>query len=127
MANVRIDENGLPKCPAYDTTPPLVHRSAITAVDAADPPDASGGVDCAGYEYCRFDVTITGTGFNSLDVQVLFWNSRQSLWFGGASRQFTATGQYALAVPDTRGSITFLKVTAFSGTSFSLSADYALS
>ncbi|MFQ5874302.1 MAG: hypothetical protein ACE5JL_10940 [Dehalococcoidia bacterium] len=127
MANVRIDENGVPKGPAYDTTSPQVHRTGVTAVDATDPADATSGVDCAGYEYCRFDITITGTGFNSLDVQVLFWNSRQGLWFGGSSRQFTATGQYALAVPDVRGSIVFLKVTAFSGTSFSLGADYALS
>ncbi|MEE9198473.1 MAG: hypothetical protein V3U26_01610 [Dehalococcoidia bacterium] len=127
MANVRIDENGVPKGPAFDTTPPQAHRSSVSAVDASDPADASGGVDCAGYKYCRFDVTITGTGFTSLDVQVLFWNPRQGLWFGGASRQFTATGQYALAVPDVRGSIVFLKVTAFSGTSFSLGADYALS
>ena len=127
MANVRIDENGVPKGPAFDSTAPLAHRSSVTTVDASDPVDASGGVDCAGYEYCRLDVTITGTGFTSLDVQVIFWDSRQSLWFGGASRQFTATGQYALAVPDVRGSIIFLKVTAFSGTSFNLNADYALS
>ena len=80
MANVRIDENGVPKGPAYDVTTPQAHRSNITAVDATDPADASGGVDCAGYEYCRFDITITGTGFTSLDVQVLFWNSRQGLW-----------------------------------------------
>ncbi|MBI4301762.1 MAG: hypothetical protein HY664_04065, partial [Chloroflexi bacterium] len=84
-------------------------------------------IDAVGYEYCRFDITVTGSGFNSLDVQVIFWNPRQSLWFSGASRQFTATGRYCLAVPDVRGSLTFLKITAFSGTSFSLSADYLLS
>ncbi len=127
MTNVRIDENGLPKAPVYEITTPAVHRAGVTAVDASDPADSSGGVRCAGYECCRFDVNITGMGFTSLDVQVLFWNPRQSLWFAGASRQFTATGRHALAVPDVRGSTVFLKVTAFSGTSFSLSADYALS
>lgn len=127
MANVRLDQNGVPKGPCYDTSIPQVHRTGITAVDSSDPSDSSGGVDAAGYQYCRFDIAITGSGLSSLDVQVLFWNPRQDLWFGGASRQFTATGQYALAVPDVRRTIIFLKVTAFSGTSFSLSADYALS
>ncbi len=127
MANVRLDQNGIPKAPVYEMTAPAVHRSAVTAVDSVDPADTSGAVDCAGYEYCRFDVTITGEGLTSLEVQVIVWNSRQSKWFGGASRSFTATGQYALAVPDVRGSVVFLKVTAFSGTSFSLSADHLLS
>ncbi len=108
------------------STQPRLHRSDITAVDSADPSDTSGAIDTSGYKECRFDITIAGTGFNSLEVQVLFWNSRQSNWMGGGERTFTATGQYALVV-DTRGAIVFLKVTAFSGTSFSLSADYALS
>lgn len=127
MANVRIDQNGLPKGPCYESTAPAQHRSGVAAVDSSDPADTSGAVECSGFQHCRFDITITGTGFQSLDVQVIFWNSRQSKWFGGASRQFTAVGQHALAVPDARGSIIFLKVTAFSGTSFSLSADYVLS
>lgn len=127
MANVRIDENGIPKALSYESTAPLQHRSGVTAVDSTDPADASSGINCDGYQYCRLDLDITGTGFTTLDVQVIFWNSRQSLWFGGASRQFTATGRYALAAPDVRGSTVFLKVTAFSGTSFSLNADYSLS
>lgn len=126
MANVQLDQNGIPKGPVFETTTSLVHRSGITAVDATDPADASGAVDCAGYQQCRFDITITGTGFTSLTVQAIFWDSRQAKWFGGASRQFTTTGQHALAV-DARGAILFLKITAFSGTSFSLSADYCLS
>ena len=127
MANVRIDQNGVPKGPTYDFTTPAVHRSAVTVFDASDPTSAAAGVDCAGYQYCRLDVEITGTGFTSLDVQLLYWNSRQSKWFGGASRQFAATGRYALAVPDARGAILYLKVTAFSGTSFALNADCCLS
>lgn len=125
MANVRIDANGLPKGACFDPTPPAVHRQNVTAVDASDPPEA-GGVNGAGFQHCRFDVTLTGTGFTSLDVQVLFWNSRQSKWFGGASRTFTATGQHALVV-EARGSTIFLKVAAFQGTSFNLGADYVLS
>ncbi|MBI4328953.1 MAG: hypothetical protein HY685_03695 [Chloroflexi bacterium] len=127
MSNVRLDQNGLPKAPVYETTTPAVHRTNVTAVDASDPADASGAVDCVGYEYCRFDISITGTGFTSLTAQVIFWNSRQSLWFAGASRMFTATGRHALAVPDVRGCQVFLKVTAFSGTSFSLNADCMVS
>lgn len=107
-------------------TQPRLHRSGITAVDSSDPADTSGAVDTKGYQECRFDITITGTNFTSLEVQVLFWNSRQGKWMGGAKRTVTATGQYALVL-DSRGAIIFLKVTAFSGTSFSLSADYVLS
>lgn len=126
MANVRLDNNGIPKGPVYESTAPSLHRNGIVAVDAVDPADVSGAVDCAGYEQCRFDITITGVGFTSLTVQALFWNARQAKWLGGASRQFTALGQHALIV-EARGAIVFLKITAFSGTSFSLSADYSLS
>lgn len=126
MANVRLDQNGIPKGPVFETTAPLQHRSGVTAIDATDPADTSGAVDCAGHERCRFDIAITGTGLISLEVQPIFWNSRQSQWFGGAKRQITSTGRHALEVV-VRGAPVFLKVTAFSGTSFSLRADYALS
>jgi len=108
------------------STQPKVHRTGVTSVDSADPSDTSGAVATKGYKECRFDVTISGTNFTSLEVQVLFWNPRQSLWWGGGKRTFASTGQHALVV-DSRGAIIFLKVTAFSGTSFSLSADYVLS
>lgn len=108
------------------STQPRVHRSNITAVDSSDPSDTSGAVDAKGYKECRFDITITGTSLTSLEVQVLFWNLRQEKWMGGGKRTFTSTGQHALVV-DCRGAIIFLKVTTFSGTSFSLSTDYALS
>ena len=107
------------------TTESKLHRSGVTAVDATDPSDTSGAVDTKGYKECRFDITITGT-ITSLEVQVLFWNPRQEKWWGGGKRAFTSTGQHALMV-DCRGITIFLKVTAFSGTSFSLSADYTLS
>ena len=127
MSNVRIDQNGLPKGPVFEGTAPLQHRLGVTAVDVADPADDSGAVDCAGYEACRFDVTVSGVDIQSLAVQVLLWNSRQGDWAAGASRTLTAAGRYALAVPDARGAKLFLKVVSFSGTSFSLSADYVLS
>ena len=108
------------------STQPRLHRSNVTEVDSADPADISGAVDTRGYKEWRFDVTITGVDFSSLEVQALFWNPRQEKWMGGGKRTFTATGQYALVV-DARGAVVFLKITAFSGTSFSLSADYTLS
>ena len=40
MTNIRIDENGLSKSPVYDPTAPLLHRSAVTAVEGLGP----GGV-----------------------------------------------------------------------------------
>ena len=108
------------------STQPKVHRSNITAVDSADPSGIGGAVDTKGYRECRFDIATSGTDFQSLEVQVLFWNPRQEQWFGGGTRTFTSTGRHTLAV-DCRGAIIFLKVTAFTGTSFSLSADYTLS
>lgn len=107
-------------------TQPGTHRTGVTAVDSADPSDTSGAVDTKGYKECRFDITVSGTDFTSLEVQALFWNSRQEKWMGGGKRTLTSTGQHALVV-DSRGAIIFLKVNAFVGTSFSLSADYALS
>lgn len=125
MTNVRIDENGLSKAPVYDPTAPVSHRSSVTAVDGSDPAEADG-IDTAGYEEARFDVDIGGTGFTSLEVQVLFWSSRLSQWFGGGKRLFTATGRHALTA-SCRGQKVYSKVTAFSGTSFTLNADYVLS
>lgn len=127
MPNVRLDQNGIPKAPVYEPATTLAHRSGVTAVDGSDPVGAGGGIDCGGYEYLRLDVAVAGVAVSSLTVQVLLWNARQSLWFGGASRTFTATGRYAIAVPDVRGAVVYLKVTAFTGTSFSLTADATLS
>ena len=126
MANVRIDQNGVPIGPIYIPLAPVAHRSSVTAVDASDPADTTGAVDCTGFQECRFDIALTGTALTSLEVEVIFWNSRQSKWFAGASRVFTATGQHALTV-EARGTIIYLKVVAFSGTSFSLDADHVLS
>lgn len=108
------------------TTQPKIHRSSVSSVDASDPADTTDAVDTRGYSQCRFDITITGTNIQSLEIQVLFWNQRQNLWIGGGKRVFTAAGHYALAV-DSGGAIIFLKVTAFTGTSFNLSADHVLS
>jgi hypothetical protein len=108
------------------TTQPKVHRSNVTSIDAEDPEDASGAVDARGYHLCRFDITITGTNIQGLEVQALFWNPRQGAWMGGGKRTFTAAGRYALAV-DCHGAAIYLKVTSFTGTSFDFSADYVLS
>ena len=126
MANVRLDENGVPKGQVFEATVPQAHRSNVTTVDASDPPDAGPGADTAGYRYCRFDIDLDGSGLQALEVQALFWDSRQGAWFGGGTRRFDATGRYALMV-EARGSVVFLKVTEFTGTSFTLNADYVLS
>ncbi|MFH0847583.1 MAG: hypothetical protein V1894_05995 [Chloroflexota bacterium] len=107
-------------------TQPKIHRTNVTSVDATDPPDTTSAVDTRGYRECRFDLTITGTALQSLEVQALFWNPRQSLWMGGGKRIFNTTGRHALIV-ECNGAIIFLEVTGFSGGSFSLSADYVLS
>jgi hypothetical protein len=124
MTNVRIDENGMAKTPIFDPTAPLSHRSAVAAVDSSDP-EESAGIDTVGYQGARFDVDIGGVDFTSLEVQVLFWSSRLSDWFGGGKRLFTGTGRHATTAI-CRGPKVYLKVTAFTGTSFTLSADYVL-
>lgn len=126
MANVRFDGNGVPMGPAYNPLSPLAHRSSVTAVDGSDPVDTTGAVDCEGFQECRFELTLAGVGLTSLEVAALFWNARQSKWFTGGSRVFTATGQHAL-VANVRGAVVFLKVVAFTGTSFTLDVDYVLS
>lgn len=108
------------------TTQPKNHRSGVTQVDSANPADASGAVDCKGYKECRFDVSISGTGVSSIKVQALFWNSRLGEWFGGGKYTFDCTGNHSISV-DAGGAKVFLKVIEFSGTSFSLAADYTLS
>ncbi|MBM3947248.1 MAG: hypothetical protein FJ315_07630 [SAR202 cluster bacterium] len=125
MTNVRLDANGMPKAPVYDATAPLAHRSAVTAVDGADPAE-SAGIDTSGYRECRLDLDLSGVGVTSLEVQALFWNPRVSAWFGGGRYSVTSTGRHALLVA-CRGQKVFLKVTGFSGTSFSLGVDYCLS
>ena len=61
------------------STQPKLHRSGVTSVDSADPADTSGAIDTKGYKECRFDVTIDGTDFESLEVQ--------GLLLSGGSRQ----------------------------------------
>jgi hypothetical protein len=82
--------------PGIYATQPKVHRSGVTAVDAADPADTSVAIDNKGYGECRFDVTITGTNFQSLEVQALFWNPRQGLWMGGGKRTLRGWGSMPL-------------------------------
>jgi hypothetical protein len=112
--------------PAYNPLAPLAHRNSVTAVDASDPADTTGAVDCEGFQECRFELTLAGVDLTSLEVAALFWNARQSKWFTGGSRVFTSTGQHAL-VATVRGAVVFLKVVAFTGTSFTLDVDYVLS
>lgn len=111
---------------------PQTHRSAVTEVDAANPGDPSGAIDARHYQKCRFDITISGEGFTSLEVQPIFWSEQLESWIETTEKKtFTAIGDHALMIDSSRGilplGILFLKVTAFTGTSFSFSADYVLS
>ena len=126
MANVRFDGNGVPMGPAYNPLAPLSHRASVTAVAGSDPVDPTGAVDCAGFHECRFYLTLAGVALTSLEVAALFWNARQSKWFTGGSRVFTATGQHAL-IANVRGAVVFRTVVAFTGTSYTLDADSVLS
>ncbi len=121
MVDVRIDSRGVPKGPAYEEDPPVLHRAALTAVDAADPTTAGEGVDCGGFRRVRFDVDTTGcTGLTGLTLQLLHWNATAGRYFRGAARDFTAGELAANPVPaleaEVRGGRVFLKLAAATAT-----------
>lgn len=131
MADVRIDSQGVPKGPVYEWTAPVLHRQ-VTAVDSADPTAKSQGVDGSGYRRTRFDIdTTASTDLTALTVQLLVWNDTAGRYFGGAVREFSQAELAASPVPsleaEVRGATTFLKVTAATATSLSLSIYAALS
>ena len=104
--------------PYYEPGAPVLHREAVDAVDAADPPTAGGAVSSAGYERVRFDLDTTGsTALTALKVQVLFWNPLAARFFRGDEREMTAAELADNPVPsldvETRGApAVFLKVVA---------------
>ena len=125
MVDVRIDTRGVPKGPAYEEGPAVLHRASLTAPDASDPTAASAGVDCAGYRRVRLDIDTTGsTGLTALKVQLLHWNGLAGRYFRGAEREFTATDLSANPFPsleaEVRGATVFLKVVSATATSLAL-------
>lgn len=105
---------------------PKLHRTLVTQVDEADPLELSSGIVTAGYKEARFDITLEGEDVNTLEVQLMFYNPRLNVWFGGSSFTFARAGCHTISA-DTRGATIFLKVIDFSGTSFELTADCCLS
>lgn len=110
----------------YYQAQPKPHRSGITQPDADPPVGTMGAVDTAGYAECRFDIALSGQDIQSLKLALLFYNSRCGAWFEGAAYEFNKAGQFAVAAR-TRGATIFLMIREFTGTSFELSADYAMS
>jgi hypothetical protein len=107
-------------------TQPKPHRQAVTQVDAADPSGTGEAVITRGYRECRFDVDLAGQDISGLVLELMFYNARLGAWFAGARYELEEAGRHSLTA-ETRGAAVFLKVAAFSGTSFELSADYCLS
>ncbi len=114
---------------------PKAHRSAVTEVDPASPPPADT-IDARHSQKCRFDVALTGVALTLLTVQPIFWDEATELWVETAeTKSFTAVGDYTVVVDAGAGmmgfkislGLLFLRITAFTGTSFSFSADYLLS
>jgi hypothetical protein len=125
VVDVRIDTRGVPKAPVYEEAQPILHRSGLTAPDAADPTSASEGVDCAGYRRVRFDIdTSASTGLSALRVQLLHWNGAVGKYFRGAEREFDASELAANPLPsleaEVRGATVFLKVISATAMSLSL-------
>lgn len=121
MADVRIDDNGVPKAAVFEQTAPAAHRVAVTAVDAADPASVDLGVASEGYRYVDFDVAVTLGGTDPLvEVAPLYYDATSDTWFRGASQFFVASGRYRVRV-EARGAVVFLQVVALDGTSPTLS------
>ncbi len=125
MPDVRIDSQGVPKAPVYETTTPILHRGPITAPDVADPTGPEAGVDCAGYRMVRFDLDTTGSvGLTALEVRLLVWNEAAGRFFGGAGRRFEGEELAQNPCPsleaEVRGAVVFLKVVDAQAHSLSL-------
>jgi hypothetical protein len=125
MADVRIDTRGVPKGPVYEEAPALLHRPALTAVDADDPTSAAVGVNCAGYRRIRFDIDTGGSvGLTALKVQILNWNVAAGKYFRGAEREFSqqelADNPLPALEAEVRGATVFLKIVSATATSLLL-------
>jgi hypothetical protein len=132
MANVRIDAQGVPKAPVYESTTPVIHRASLTGADAVDPTSAGAGLDCSGYRNVRFDLDTTGSlDITALTVQLLAWNPTAAKYFRGAERRFDQEDLEANPIPsleaEVRGAIVFLKVVDVTAGSLSLSIYASLS
>ena len=102
---------------------PVAHRTAITAADATDP--TSGGIDCGEYTEARFDIVKNSGTVTALEVQLLFWNSKQAAFMRGS--KLTVDELPKAIVTDVRGATVFLKVTTLTGSSPNISIDYSVS
>lgn len=112
MANVRIDNNGVPKGAVFELTAPTAHRSSVTAVDASEPASVGLGVNADGYAHVDFDVDVTLGGTDPMvEVAPLFYDATSTHWFRGQSAFFTASGRYRLRA-EARGAVVFLQVVA---------------
>jgi len=126
MVDVRIDTRGVPKAPVYEEAQPVLHRSGVTAADAADPTSASVAVSAAGYRRLRFDLDTTGSvGLTALKVQLLHWNPTAGKYYRGAERDFSQSELAANPLPaleaEVRGATVFLKVVSVTATTLVLS------
>lgn len=121
MADVRLDENGVPKGAVVELTAPVAHRSGVTAADGGEPGALSDGVDAEGYQHVDFDLDVTLGGTNPMvEVAPLFHDATAGHWFRGDSAYYTGSGRYRLRV-EARGGVVFLQVVALTGTSPTLS------
>ncbi len=125
MADVRVDSQGIPKAPVYETTPPVLHRGPLTGPDTSDPTQAAQGLDCTGYRMVRFDLDTTGsTGLTLLGVRLMLWNPKAQRFFGGAARRFQEQELAHNPCPsleaEVRGGVVFLKVEEAQAQSLSL-------
>jgi hypothetical protein len=122
----------VPKGPVYEETAPVLHRSAVSSVDAADPSSASQGLNCAGYRNLRLDIDTTASvGLTALKVQLLVWNVTANKYFRGAEREFSAAELSANPKPalevEVRGATVFLKIVSATAATLSISVYASLS
>lgn len=132
MANVRLDQNGIPKGPVADPLPLVTHRSNIAAADGATPPAANSGLWTANPGGCataRVYAYVTFTGGTNPYVVLRPWlRSDGASGRVGKGQALTVTGTDQVAIDvDTSGDDLLVYVESLAGAPSSTDVDLYVS
>ena len=108
-------------------TRPQPHRQ-ITAIDTDNPTTTTISINTKGYDEVQFWLDyVTGGGTIGITAVPLWWDTEAGAWYVDTAKSFTRTVSGALFEKiAAEGELCFLKVTALSGTSPSLTVRYSL-
>jgi hypothetical protein len=132
MANVRIDQNGVPKGPIVDPVTVAAHRTDIAAAEGATPPAANNSAWAAnpgGYAKARVFAYVDFTGGTNPYVVVRPWlRSGGTSGKVGKGEAVTITGDDQVAIDvDVDGDDLLVYVESVSGSPTSFDVDLSVS